>query len=83
MIHIYYNSWLRSFPSLWRSFLAYDTTPTDFTMDGIPHSVLRSLWLCSFPLGSTCLSRTSTPTTLGFMGLGYFLMAAVITVSQG
>lgn len=83
MIHIYCSSWLRSFPSLRCPFVACDTTPTDFTMAGIPHSVLSSRWLCSFPLGSTCLSRTSTPTTLGFMGLGYFLMAAVITVSQG
>lgn len=80
---MYDNSWLGSFPSLRCHFPSCDTTPTDFTMDGIPHSVLRSLWLCSFPLGSTCLSRTSTPTTLGFMGLGYFLMAAVVTVSQG
>lgn len=45
--------------------------------------MLRSLWLCSFPEGSTCLSSTSTPTTLGFIGFGYFCIAAVVTVSQG
>ena len=56
---------------------------TDFTMEGRPHSVLSNLWLCNFPEGSTCLSSTSTPTTLGFMGFGYFCIAAVVTVSQG
>lgn len=53
------------------------------TMPGRPHSVLSSLWLCRRPSASRLRSRTSTPTTLGFMGFGYFLMAALITVSQG
>lgn len=30
-----------------------------------------------------CLSSTSTPTTLGFIGFGYFCIAAVVTVSHG
>lgn len=55
----------------------------DFTTEGRPHSVLSSLWLCSLPDGSTCLSSTSTPTTLGFIGFGYFCIAAVVTVSHG
>ena len=40
----------------------------DFTMEGSPHSVLRSLRLGDFPEGSVCLSSTSTPTTLRFKG---------------
>lgn len=56
---------------------------TALTILGNPHSVLRSRWLCSLPWLSRLLSRTSTPTTHGFMGLGYFLIAALITVSQG
>ena len=55
----------------------------DFTMEGRPHSVLRSLWLCSFPEGSMCLYNALTPTTLGFIGFGYFCIAAVVTVSHG
>lgn len=56
---------------------------TDLAMDGRPHSVLSSLVLCNRPCVSTLLSRTSTPNTLGFMGLGYFCIAALITVSHG
>lgn len=56
---------------------------TDFTMDGSPHSVLSSLLLWRRPCVSISLSRTSTPTTLGFMGFGYFCIAALITTSQG
>lgn len=56
---------------------------TALTMLGNPHSVLSRRWLCSLPCLSRLLSRTSTPTTHGFMGLGYFLIAALITVSQG
>lgn len=52
-------------------------------MDGRPHSVLRSLLLCRHPCLSMLLSKTSTPNTLGFMGLGYFCIAALVTVSQG
>ncbi len=52
-------------------------------MAGSPHSVLSSLVLCNRPCVSTLLSRTSTPNTLGFMGLGYFCMAALVTVSHG
>lgn len=58
-------------------------TLTDFTMDGRPHSVLRILLLWRRPRWSTRLSSTSTPITLGFMGLGYFCIAALVTVSQG
>lgn len=56
---------------------------TEVTMDGRPHSVLRSLLLCRHPCLSMLLSKTSTPNTLGFMGLGYFCIAALVTVSQG
>lgn len=56
---------------------------TDFTIDGRPHSVLRSLLLWRRPCLSMSLSNTSTPITLGFMGLGYFCIAALVTVSQG
>lgn len=56
---------------------------TDLAMEGRPHSVLSSLVLCKRPCESTVLSRTSTPKTLGFMGLGYFCMAALVTVSHG
>lgn len=56
---------------------------TDLAMEGRPHSVLSSLVLCNRPCESTFLSRTSTPKTLGFMGLGYFCMAALVTVSHG
>lgn len=56
---------------------------TEVTMDGRPHSVLRSLLLCSRPCLSMLLSNTSTPNTLGFIGLGYFCIAALVTVSQG
>lgn len=73
--------WLRKLFS--SSHISQGDTLTDLTMEGSPHSVLRSLWLCSFPEGSTCRSSTSTPTTLGFMGFGYFCMAAVVTVSHG
>lgn len=52
-------------------------------MDGRPHSVLRSLLLWRRPCLSMSLSKTSTPITLGFMGLGYFCIAALVTVSQG
>lgn len=52
-------------------------------MDGRPHSVLSSLLLCRRPCLSMLLSKTSTPNTLGFMGLGYFCIAALVTVSQG
>lgn len=56
---------------------------TDLAMEGRPHSVLSSLVLCKRPCESTVLSRTSTPKTLVFMGLGYFCMAALVTVSHG
>lgn len=56
---------------------------TALAMEGRPHSVLSSLVLCKRPCESTVLSRTSTPKTLGFMGLGYFCMAALVTVSHG
>ncbi len=56
---------------------------TDFTIDGRPHSVLSSLLLWRRPCLSVHLSKTSTPITLGFMGLGYFCIAALVTVSQG
>lgn len=56
---------------------------TDLAMEGRPHSVLSSLVLCKRPCESTLLSRTSTPKTLGFMGLGYFCIAALVTVSHG
>ncbi len=56
---------------------------TDFTIDGRPHSVLSSLLLWRRPCLSMSLSKTSTPITLGFMGLGYFCIAALVTVSQG
>lgn len=56
---------------------------TDFTIDGRPHSVLSSLVLWRRPCLSMSLSKTSTPITLGFMGLGYFCIAALVTVSQG
>lgn len=59
------------------------TKLTEVTMDGRPHSVLRSLLLCRRPCLSILLSKTSTPNTLGFIGLGYFCMAALVTVSQG
>lgn len=39
--------------------------------------------LCPFPEASMCLSNASAPTILGFMGLGYFCIAAVVTVSYG
>lgn len=52
-------------------------------MDGRPHSVLSSLLLWRRPCLSMSLSNTSTPITLGFMGLGYFCIAALVTVSQG
>lgn len=52
-------------------------------MEGRPHSALSSLLLCRRPRVSTLRSNTSTPNTLGFMGLGYFCMAALVTVSQG
>lgn len=58
-------------------------TLTDFTIDGRPHSVLSSLLLWRRPCLSTARSKTSTPKTLGFMGLGYFCIAALVTVSQG
>lgn len=53
------------------------------TMAGRPHSVLRSLWLCRRPPSSRLRSSTSTPITLGFIGFGYFLIAALMTVSHG
>lgn len=56
---------------------------TDLAMLGSPHSVLSSLVLCSRPSESTLLSKTSTPNTLGFIGLGYFCIAALVTVSHG
>lgn len=58
-------------------------TLTDFTIDGRPHSVLSSLLLWRQPCLSTLLSKTSTPITEGFIGFGYFCMAALVTVSQG
>lgn len=67
----------------WNQVACWRDALTDFTIDGIPHSVLSNLWLCNFPLESICRSRTSTPTTLGFIGFGYFCIAAVVTVSQG
>lgn len=63
--------------------IATSINRTAFTILGNPHSVLRRRWLCSLPRLSRLLSRTSTPTTHGFIGLGYFLIAALITVSQG
>ena len=57
--------------------------PTFVTQSGQPHSVLSNLWIFSFPDGSTVLSIVSIPTTLGFMGLGYFCHAAWTTVSHG
>lgn len=62
---------------------SYIVPLTDLAMEGRPHSVLSSLVLCNRPCVSTLLSRTSTPNTPGFMGLGYFCIAALITVSQG
>lgn len=56
---------------------------TALTRPGSPHSVLRRRWLCSRPRLSTLRSNTSTPTTQGFIGFGYFLMAALMTVSHG
>lgn len=56
---------------------------TDLAMAGSPHSVLSSLVLCNRPSVSTLLCRTSTPNTPGFMGLGYFCIAALVTVSHG
>lgn len=56
---------------------------TDLAMAGSPHSVLSSLVLCNRPSVSTFLSRTSTPNTPGFIGLGYFCIAALVTVSHG
>lgn len=50
---------------------------------GRPHSVLSRRRLCNRPRLSTPRSSTSTPTTQGFIGFGYFLMAALITVSHG
>lgn len=38
-------------------------TSKRFHNEGPSHSVLRCLWLCSFPEGSMCLSNTSTPPT--------------------
>lgn len=52
-------------------------------MDGRPHSVLSSLLLWRRPCLSMSLSKTSTPITLGFIGFGYFCIAALVTVSQG
>lgn len=46
------------------------------------HLELTSLWVCRTP-STTFRSMTSVPITAGLWGLGYFLHAAVATVSQG
>ena len=50
--------------------------------EGKPHLVLMSLWLFKTPFSSTYLSTTSIPSTAGLNGLGYFLQAALATVSH-
>lgn len=46
------------------------------------HIELTNLCVCNTP-STTCLSTTSVPMTAGLWGLGYFLQAAVATVSHG
>jgi len=60
-----------------------NTLLTRVIHDERPHSVLRIRWLWSAPDKLTLRSTVSIPTTLVFIGLGYFLSAARTTVSHG
>lgn len=50
----------------------FSATICDFTMEGIPHIILRSSQLGDSPVWHVCLPSISTPASLRFIGFPYF-----------